>query len=126
MLHEEVDKMIEYANELLSAAEHESERSEEDVVTHMICVNSRQAIANYFAGFLIKQDVTPVKPVTIQGLLDQCKEFDALFDQIDLSPIHCRCKTNDDDYCLAMDQVKECLSIAQHARSIVIKDTPRF
>ena len=126
MLHEDVDKMIEYANELLSAAEHESERSEEDVVTHMICVNSRQSIANYFAGFLVKQGVAPTQPVTMQGLLDQCKEIDALFDQIDLSPIHCRCKTDDNDYCLAMDQVKECLSVAQHARSIVMKDTARF
>jgi len=126
MLHEEVDKMIEYANELLSAAEHESERSEEDVVTHLICVNARQSIANYFAGFLIKQSVTPVQPVTLQGLLDQCREIDALFDQIDLKPINCRCDASDDGYCLAMNQVTECLSIAQHARSIVMKDTPRF
>jgi HEPN domain-containing protein len=126
MLHEEVDKMIEYANELLAAAEHESERSEEDVVTHLICVNSRQSIANYFAGFLIKQGIEPTKPVTLQGLLDQCKEVDALFDQVDLQPIHCRCDSNDEAYCMGMDQVSECLSIAQHARSIVMKDTPRF
>ncbi len=126
MLHEDVDKMIEYANELLTAAEHESERSEEDVVTHLICVNSRQSLATYFAGFLIKQGETPRQPVTMQGLLDQCKDIDALFDQIDLSPIHCRCQTHDDDYCLEMDQVKECLSIAQHARSLVMKDTARF
>lgn len=126
MLHEEVDKMIEYANELLLAAEHETERSEEDVVTHLICVNARQAIANYFAGFLVKRGITPTQPISIQGLLDQCKEIDALFDQIDLHPIHCRCKSTDDDYCMAMDQVKQCLSIAQHARSIVMKDTPRF
>lgn len=126
MLHGDVDKMIEYANELLSAAEKESERSAEDVVTHLICVNSRQSIANYFAGFLIKQGMTPAQPVTMQGLLDQCKEIDALFDQIDLSPIQCRCQTHDEDYCLGMDQVKECLNIAQHARSLVMKDTARF
>jgi hypothetical protein len=125
MLHEEVDKMIEYANELLNAAEHESVRSEEDVVTHLICVNARQSIANYFAGFLIQRNVNPVKPITIQGLLDQCKEIDALFDQIDLGPVHCRSDTHD-DYCLTLDQVNECLRIARHARSIVMKDTPRF
>jgi len=126
MLHQEVDKMIDHANELLRAAEHESERSEVDVVTHLICTNSRQSIANYLAGFLIRQGVTPAKSVSLQGLLDQCKDFDALFDQIDLSPLNCRCDTDGDCFCMAMDQVKECMHVAQHARSIVMKDTPRF
>ena len=35
MLHDEVDKLLEYANELLAAVEHEMERSHEDVVTHL-------------------------------------------------------------------------------------------
>jgi len=126
MLHDEVDKLLDYANELLAAAEHEMERSHEDVVTHLVCMNSRQSIANYLAGFLMQKKVTVPQPVTLQKLLDSCKEVDARFETIDLSPIHCRCETDDKDYCLQHTQVEECMRIAQQARSIVMHQTPGY
>jgi len=126
MLHDEVDKMLEYANELLGSAEQEMERSHEDVVTHLVCMNSRQSIANYLAGFLIQRKAGVPKPVTLQGLLDKCKEVDARFDTIDLSPIHCRCQSEDNDYCLEHSQVEDCMRIAQQARSIVMHQTPGY
>ena len=126
MLHDEVDKLLEFANELLDRAENEAERSAEDVVTHLICTNSRQSIANYLAGFLMQRNIPVQQPVTLQGLLDQCKEVDARFESMDMAPIHCRCKTTDDNYCLDNEQVDQCMSIAQQARSIVMSDTPGF
>ena len=126
MLHDDIDKLLDYANELLLAAEHENERSEEDVVTHLICVNARQAIANYFAGFLMQRKVAVNQPVSLQGLLDQCKDVDARFQSIDLTPIQCRCETHDKDYCIDHEQVDECMRIAQHARSIVMEQTPGY
>lgn len=126
LLHDDVDKLLVYANELLIAAERETERSEEDVVTHLICTNARLSLANYLGGFLVQQEVAVAQPVTLQGLLDQCRGVDARFEEIDLTPIHCRCETHDNDYCMDMGQVKECMDLAQQVRAIVMKDTPGY
>ena len=126
MIQTDVDKMLAYADQMLNAAQEESRRSEEDVVTHLICINARQSTANYFTGFLIKRNVALENPITIESLLDQCKILDARFEEIDLSPMYCRCETRPDGYCLDMDQVNECMRIAQWARSIVMEDTPGY
>ena len=126
MTQNEVDKMLAYADELLWAAQQESQRSEEDVVTHLICVNSRQSAANYFAGFLMKRDIPIQQPASIEELLNQCKQLDARFEEIDLSPMYCRCDTHAEGYCLEHDQVEECMRIAQWARSVVMENTPGY
>lgn len=126
MLHKETGKLIEYADEMLSIVEREVGRSAEDVVTHLICTNARQAIANYLAGYLVGQKVEISPPVTMQGLLDQCKQLDPRFETIDLSPVHCRCKTHDNDYCLDLKQVNACMNVAQQARDIVMNSPPGY
>ncbi len=120
------DTLFSIAEELLLAAEHENERSEEDVVTHLICANSRQSLSNFLAGFLLRREIEIEHPVSISSLLEQCKCVDARFDSIDLTPIHCRNQTHDRDYCLEPEQVDACIKVAQHARSIVISDTPGY
>ena len=112
--------------DLLSKAEHELERSEEDVVTHIICSNSRMALSNFLAGYLIRKQIPVHHPVTMVGLLEQCKSIDARFESIDLSLVHCRHETHDKDYCLEQDQVDICLKIAQQARDIIMTETPPY
>ena len=114
------------AVELLAAAEHEQERSAEDVVTHLICTHSRLSLSNFLAGFLIRRQIPVHHPVSLVSLLDQCREIDSRFDQLDLSQIHCRFEKHDTDYCLGLDQVDECLKAAQQARDIVLTETPAY
>lgn len=114
------------AHELLHAAEHEQERSAEDMVTHLICTNSRLSLSNFLAGFLIRREIPVHHPVTLDGLLEQCKSLDARFETIDLSPVHCRFETHDKDYCLEEDQVDACLKAAKQARDIVLTETPAY
>ena len=114
------------AKELLAAAEAEQERSAEDVVTHLICTNSRLSLSNFLAGFLIRRQIPVHHPVTLARLLEQCKAIDARFETLDLSTIHCRFETHDKDYCLETGQVDACLSVAQRARDIVMTDTPAY
>ena len=113
-------------DDLLIAAQHENDRAAEDVVTHLICVNSRQSISNYLAGFLIRKNIEVIHPVSLASLLQQCKSVDARFDSLDLSQMYCREHTHDKDYCLGQEQVEECIKVAQHARSIVMSDTPAY
>lgn len=114
------------ANELLSTAEAEQERSAEDVVTHLICNNARLSLSNFLAGYLIRKEIPVHHPVTLARLLEQCKSLDARFDSIDLSPIHCRFETHDKGYCLENDKVDACLQVAQRVRDIVMTETPAY
>ena len=114
------------AEELLSAAEHEKERSEEDVVTHLICSNSRQSLSNFLAGFLMRRNIEVEHPVTLLSLLEQCKSVDARFESLDFRFVNCRSEPHDRTYCLEPEQVNACMELAQQARSIVMSDPPGY
>ena len=118
--------LLSSAEDLYKAAERESMRSREDVVTHLLCFNSRQSIINYLHSFLLKHNVEPLEPMTMANLLEQCCEIDARFELADISPINCRFETHDRDYCLERDQVDRCFLSATQVRNIVIADTPGY
>lgn len=120
------DILFTTANELLASAEKEQERSAEDVVTHLICTHARLSLSNFLAGFLIRRQIPVHHPVSLESLLQQCKDTDSRFDQLNLSQIHCRFEKHDKDYCLDHDQVDECLKAAQQARDIVLTETPAY
>lgn len=120
------DILFATAVESLAHAEQEWERSEEDVVTHLICSNARLSLSNFMAGYLIRKGVAVHHPVTMATLLDQCRNLDARFEGIDLSPILCRHESHDNDYCLGRDQVDMCMRIAQQVRDIVMTETPAY
>lgn len=110
----------------LLSAENEMERSEEDVVTHLICTHSRLSLSNFLAGYLIRRGTAVHHPVTMASLLAQCSTLDARFESIDLSPIHCRFEPHDHTYCLGKEQVDACISIAQRVRDIVMTEPPAY
>ena len=114
------------AEDLYKNAEKETMRSQEDVVTHMLCYNSRQAIINYLHGFLLKYNVGPVEPITMASLLEQCKDIDGRFGLADITPINCRFETHDRDYCLEREQVDRCFESATQVRNIVMSDAPGY
>jgi hypothetical protein len=60
--------LLHLAEELLLAAEHEQDRAAEDVVGHLICVNSRQSAANFMAGYILHKGNTIRHPVSINSL----------------------------------------------------------
>ena len=126
MYPEEVDKLLKYANELLEVAEQEADRSYEDVVTHVICVNSRLALSNYLNGFLMRNDVIIDQPSSLDDLLERCRQIDARFNEISLAPVSCSCQVDGEDYCLEVEKVEDCLRVAQHARSVVMSRPPGF
>lgn len=126
MLAEKADTLIRIAEEKLNMAVDETNRANEDVVTHLICVNSRDALSKYMQAFLLINDIAPDEPVTLSRLLEQCKAIDARFDTVDLSNIHCRFETHDRDYCLDRGQVDSCMEVARRTREIVMNRVPGF
>ena len=121
-----VDILISEADRMMQAATDQMNRSEEDVISHLVCMNSRQSILNYLISFLQKHGVELEQPVTMAGLMEQCRTIDGRFNLIDLTPINCRNKTDDNDYCLAVDVVGECLRIAKQTRAIALDESPAY
>lgn len=120
------ESLFKIADDLLIAAEHEQERSEEDVVTHLICTNSRQSISNFLAGYLIRKNIPIDQPTSLESLQLQCQSVDPRFEYVDLRKINCRFETHDRYYCLEYEHVDACLKIAQQVRSIVLAETPGY
>ena len=84
------DILINEADQLLNTAIEEMQRAEEDVTAYTVSFNSRQSIINYLISYLSKNGVELKKPVTMAGLMDQCRAIDGRFDLIDISQIFCR------------------------------------
>jgi len=126
MQTQNVDLLINEADQLLNTAMDELQRSEEDVTSYMVCYNSRQSIINYLSSFLLKNGVDIKQPVTMASLMDQCRSLDGRFQLIDISQIFCRHDENDEEYCLNVEKVRDCLRIAKQTRGIAIGDSPAY
>lgn len=120
------DILISEADQMIHTASEEMMRAEEDVTAHMVCINARQSILNYLISYLQKNGEELKKPVTMAGLLDQCRTIDGRFELVDLTPINCRNKADDEDYCLHVGTVGKCLKIAKQIRAIALADHPGY
>ncbi len=121
---QEVDFLLNEATQLLQTANDELSHSEEDVTTYMVCQNSRQALINSMTYFLFKNGITPKEPVTMEHLLNQCKEKDARFQKVNMSNILCRHEENSNDYCLPITKVNSCFKSAQLIHGLVTDAVP--
>ncbi len=126
MKNQNIDMLVNQADQLLDFASEELQRSEADVTAHMICYNSRQSIINYLISYLNRNGEELKKPVTMAGLLEQCRNLDGRFNLIDLSLINCRHEENSEEYCLSVQKVTECLDIAKQTRAIAIDEAPAY
>lgn len=126
MQTQDADILIAEANDLLNTATEELQRPEEDVMAQLVCYNSRQSIVNYLSAFLINNGIELKKPVTMAGLMDQCRAVDDRFQLIDISQIFCSHDVNDNDYCINLHKVNDCLQIAKQTRDISITKSPSY
>ena len=126
MQTQNVDILINEADQLLNRATEELQRSEEDVTAYLVCHNSRQSIKNYLAVYLIKNGTDLNQPVTMASLMDQCRSLDGRFDLIDISQIFCRHEEHDEDYCLNVEKVSDCMRIAKQTREIAVNESPAY
>jgi len=120
MQNPKFDTILKQADSLLNSATEELKNAENELVTYQACNNSRESIRKYLTSFLLKNKIEPVEPVTLAGLLDQCKTVDKRFALIDLSNILCRHDATYDDYCLDTQKVNQCLKVAEQTRKIIL------
>lgn len=126
MQNQNVEVLINEADKLLHKAEEELQRSDEDVIAHMVCHNSRQSILNYLTSYLINNGERLSEPVSMSSLIDQCRSIDGRFDLIDISEILCSHEVTDEEYCLNTKKVSDCLRIAKLTRGIALNISPGY
>lgn len=115
--------LIAEAEELLAGAKEEMQRAREDVAAFRVCHSSRQATLHYLSAYLLDHDLWIPSLTTVKSLLDQCRQNDARFHLIDLSPMECRSAADHSAYCLQNEKVEKCLHIADQLAGM-IKDHP--
>lgn len=118
------EELFRDADELLYAAEEEMNRSATDMVTHLICINSRMAITHYLIGYLLERNIPIKSPGSIASLQQQCQSVDPRFHELDLNEIDCRYETQGKRYCLEADKVSYCFKAAEEVRSIIRSAVP--
>lgn len=125
MEKDRINDLLDQAKSLLEMANEEMSRSEEDVVTFMVCHGSRRAIVNYLQGFLLRNGVEP-GTAGIEKLLEKCQKLDGRFSVIDFSPVYCRFEYEEKEYCLGTKKVGECLDIANRVEKMVVGSIPAY
>lgn len=119
MQNPQADFLLNEADQLLKMANDELSRSEEDVSSFMVCQNSRKALKNALTYFLFKNSIEPKEPVTIQNLLNQCREEDARFQNVEIKNFNCRHDKGEEEYCLSTGKVSGCFDSAKLIRGMV-------
>jgi hypothetical protein len=119
-------ELYEHADELISAAEHELDRAEEDVVIHLVCNNSRLSISHLLIGFLLEKNIPVRPPASIASLQRQCQSIDPRFNELDLDHMACRYQATGSAYCLECTHFNACLKAAQQVHDVVLAEMPAY
>ena len=126
MKNSQSDFLLNEADQLLKKANDQLSRAEEDVAAYMVCQNSRKALKSSLTYFLFKNGVEPKEPVTIQNLMNQCREEDARFENVDIKNFNCRHDKEDEEYCLSVGKVSGCFDSAKLIRRLVANPVPGY
>lgn len=108
---------MELAEHHLDLAKEALCKPEEDVVPYSVCKNSYDAVINYLTGYLMSNGREVPENHTVQELLAFCREVDASFKELHLSPFNHPTET--EDVWMNMDAAKDFLAMAERTREMV-------
>ena len=110
---------FEKAQKQLSDADQELYKPMEDVVSFLVCKNSRFAIENYLKGYLIQRGFETKSEETLDHLLKRCRLLNKKFNHINIDTIDCSIDQNSTKYCDDINKVKSCFDAANHLDSFL-------
>lgn len=109
---------LETAEELLSRANNELCKPEEDIVHYSVCQNAYDAIVNYLGSFLIKNGSEFDKSSNIEDLLSRCRAIDNRFNELHLAPLYHPMQNK--DVWMSLETVNSFMAMAKNTRKIVL------
>jgi uncharacterized protein (UPF0332 family) len=108
---------LDKAEELLSRANNELCKPEEDVVPYSICQSAYYAIVNYLGSFLLDNGVEFQESSNVADLLRSCRAIDDKFNELHLAPLYN--PTQIEDVWMNLDTANDFLAMAENTRSMV-------
>ena len=85
---------------------------------HKTCSSCRSSMIDNLNAYLIRNGVQPKELQTIAVLMEQCKDVDPNFNEVDLSDINCRYELVHRDPCTTRDKLDKCYETTQNVRDI--------
>lgn len=122
MKNQKIQQLLASANNEYAIAMKELLRPSEDMVQMAVCLSVKDVLASYLSAYLLYKDIETQAGASISQLLKQCKEADADFRNINLSPVICRAETGEvkEMYCLSSGRIKKCVDATHSVREIVM------
>ena len=123
MLSNEIRNALKQAITELRIAEFELNRPNEDVVTLSVCYSARQSTNTMLRLFLLAKDINHNEGKSLKELLSQCVKIDKEFSDVDITNVTCNELNHDEcdgKYCLTIDKVNECVSVANKFKTLVL------
>ena len=117
MYQEKAQTAIIQAEEMYRNAQEELARPEEDVVPYSVCRNAFKSVNKYLSGYLMKHGVDIHASMSLDVLLNNCREIDPKFNSLNLDPLYS--SSEPEDVWMDMDTVKEFIELASKTREMV-------
>jgi hypothetical protein len=121
MVDEHIQRLLSEGSDLMNFATGELDRAEEDVVAFLACTNIKRSINLYLQAFIESHRITSPPNHTPDNLLKMCISIDPKFAVLDFAPLECSHEKSADNYCLAVEKVRECLDLATATSQMVLE-----
>jgi uncharacterized protein (UPF0332 family) len=108
---------LDKAEELISKANNELCRPEEDVVSYSVCQSAYYAIVNYLGSFLLENGIEFKESSNVADLLSSCRAIDDKFNKLHLAPLYN--PTQNEDVWMSIDTVNSFMAMAENTRKMV-------
>ncbi|WKK80643.1 hypothetical protein [Marivirga arenosa] len=109
---------LEKADELLSKAENELYKPEEDVVPYSVCQNAYRAVINYLGSYLTKHGEEFKEATPIKDLLTACRNIDPNFNELHLAPMYHPIQS--EDVWMNMDTANSFVAMAKRTKNMIM------
>jgi hypothetical protein len=117
MFDQKAQNALIQADQLYQTAQEELSRPEEDVVAYSVCRNAFKSVNKYLSGFLLKHGMDIHASMSLDILLNRCREIDPKFNSLNLDPLYS--SSEPEDVWMDMDAVKEFIALATQTRKMV-------
>ena len=117
MNDQKIKTTYDHANELFEQAQEELARPEEDVVPYSVCRSAFKAVNIYLTAYLLKHGFDIHASMSLELILNKCRELDPKFNSLNLAPLYTTEK--EQNVWMDMGTVREFISLATKTKNLV-------
>ena len=105
------------ANRQLIEAEIEVEKKS-NMNSYKACMNCKNSMIQSMNSYLLSREIMPSPVQTLHVLMEQCRQEDPEFVDIELEKINCRFEVVNEDHCTSQKDLKKCLDVTTSVNNI--------